>query len=65
MDAFGEVLIERVQAARAALRRAAESGDSPAMREALDELEGALQVAREHRVEVPPARDGSGEQVGS
>jgi hypothetical protein len=35
------------------------------MLEALDELESALQVAREHGVEVPPVGDGSSEQVRS
>lgn len=65
MDAFTEALIERVQEARAALRGAAESSDSAAMLEALDELESALQVAREHGVEVPPVGDGSSEQVRS
>jgi uncharacterized protein (UPF0305 family) len=65
VDAFTEALIERVQEARAALRGAAESSDTAAMLEALDELESALQVAREHGVEVPPVGDGSSEQVRS
>ncbi|SEO79262.1 hypothetical protein SAMN05216267_104340 [Actinacidiphila rubida] len=65
MDEFTEALIERVRAARAALRAAAESTDVLGTRGALDELESALQLAREHGVEVPPIGDGSSGRVGS
>lgn len=65
VDAFTKALIERVQEARAALRGAAESSNSVAMLEALDELESALHVAHRQGVEVPPAGDGASGQVGS
>ena len=55
VDKHAEQVIGRVLAARAALGEAAEAPDSPVLREALDELETALRLARESGIEVPPA----------
>jgi hypothetical protein len=55
VDKHAEQVIGRVLAARAALEEAAEAPDSPVLRQALDELESALLLARESGVEVPPA----------
>ncbi|SEO32737.1 hypothetical protein [Actinacidiphila rubida] len=57
VDKHAEQVIGRVMAARAALEEAAEAPDSPELREALDELESALRLARESGVEVPPVGD--------
>lgn len=57
VDKHAEQVIGRVMAARVALEEAAEAPDSPELREALDELESALRLARESGVEVPPAGD--------
>ncbi|MBY8881435.1 hypothetical protein [Actinacidiphila acidipaludis] len=54
VDKHGEQVIGRILAARAALEEAAEAPDSPVLRDALDELETALWLARESGIEVPP-----------
>jgi len=55
LDEFAERVIARVRAARTALREAAGPGGCVGLREALDELEQALRIARDKGVEVPPA----------
>lgn len=56
MEEFaGGQVLARVQAARIALREAAGSAASVGLREALDELEEALRLARAEGVEVPSA----------
>jgi len=59
VDKHAEQVIGRVLAARAALEEAAEAPDSPVLREALDELETALWIARENGVEIPPPPAGN------
>jgi len=55
LDGFAERVVARVRAARTALGEAAGSAASVGLREALDELEEALRMARDQGVEVPPA----------
>jgi hypothetical protein len=55
LDEFAERVGARVRAARIALGEAAGSAASVGLREALDELEEALRIARDKGVEVPPA----------
>jgi hypothetical protein len=54
-DEFAEALLARITEARSRLSEAASTADSFAVAEALDELEEALGLAREHGVEVPKA----------
>ncbi|MFI1096380.1 hypothetical protein [Streptomyces sp. NPDC020917] len=69
-DDFADRLVERVLQAREALRDAAEARDAAAVARALDELNGALRLARAHGIPVPgtagvPEGDaGTSEQVG-
>ncbi|WP_150130436.1 hypothetical protein [Streptomyces sp. 150FB] len=64
MEETEQQVMTRVVAARAALADAATSQDPRAVRDALDELEGALMLARENDVNVPPAGPGV-ERTGS
>lgn len=52
---IAQTLRERVVRARSALSEASASHDTTALSPALDELEEALHVAREHGVTIPPA----------
>jgi hypothetical protein len=65
VDEFAQALLERIRAARRALRDAVAGVDSVAVGEALDELENALLLARENGIEVPAEIGGPGEMDGS
>ncbi|QMU78044.1 hypothetical protein GXW83_22430 [Streptacidiphilus sp. PB12-B1b] len=54
MDVFTEMVVARVRAARARVERAARDRGTFGLREALDELEAALLLARSNGIEVPP-----------
>jgi hypothetical protein len=56
MDKVAEVLVQRVQVARAAMAEAATAHDFHAVSLILDEWEAALLLARRNGVEVPPFR---------
>ena len=62
-DELVAAVTARMRAARQALREARAADDFAAVREALDELEEALRVARVNGVDVP--RDGASPEAGT
>lgn len=59
-SAFADAVRRRVQEAHAALAAATEAGDAYAAAVAVDEVDDALRMAREHGIATDPAPDADG-----